>query len=157
MCQRSRPETSFEYTAGMAESNRTTSSHQLHRADAERDDSISAKTRSPNPAMLVIGACCGAFVFGFVAIIIAYTQMQRIGEQAATIFWVSALFCGALGGFFFPRVGHFLGYCFLVFINLMLALTIGKSFGDQMTLFAIFAFIEYLFFMSRRFVYKTRR
>jgi len=111
---------------------------------------------APSPALRIIGACCGAFVFCFVAILIAFMQMARIGEHAATLFWVSALICGALGGFAFPRVGHFLGYAFLVFVNVMLSLTIGQNPGDQIKLFAIFAFIEFVFFMSRR-LWKTNQ
>ena len=63
-----------------------------------------------------------------------------------------AVIGGAVGGFLFPRVGHFLGYSFLVFVNLMLSLTIGRNPKEQITLFVIFAFIELLFFMSRRWV-----
>lgn len=107
---------------------------------------------APNPALRVIGACCGAFFFCFLALLISFFQIHRIGEQGANIFALVALICGAIGGFAFPRVGHLLGYGFLVFINLMLALTIGRNLGERLTLFAIFAFIEIVFFMSRRFI-----
>ena len=107
-----------------------------------------------NPALRVIGAACGAFVFCFVAMLISFFQIQRIGLPGANVLGIAALVCGAIGGFAFPKVGHFLGYGFLMLINLMLVLTIGRNPREQLTLFAIFAFIECLFFMSRRLISK---
>jgi hypothetical protein len=111
-----------------------------------------AESRAVNPAWRLIGACCGAFFLCFVALLFSFFQIDRLGIPGATMLGYGALIGGAVGGFLFPRVGHFLGYGFLVFVNLMLALTIGQNPKQQITLFVIFAFIEILFFMSRRWV-----
>lgn len=81
-------------------------------------------------------------------------QIQQAGKPIAnfaqSFLLAGAAIMGATGGIVFPRAGHFLGYAFLVFINVSLSLTIGRNFWEQMLLFAIFSFIELVFFLSRR-------
>ncbi len=104
----------------------------------------------PSVSARIIGASCGAFVLCFIAILISLPFNKRVDDQEfATLFWIGALFCGAIGGFAFPRVGHFLAYVFIMFINVMLSLTIGRNIGEQASLFAIFTLSEVIFFMSK--------
>lgn len=114
------------------------------------------RTRA-SPASRLIGAACGAFVFGFIAILIAYRFIEWFGGRGATVFWVSALVLGGIGGFAMPRASHLLGYGFLVFINLMLALTISNNLGEQILLFCIFLFIEFVFLLCRRSVFLSHQ
>ena len=110
----------------------------------------------PSTSARIIGASCGAFVFCFVAILISLPFNKGVEEQeVATYFWIGSLSCGALGGFAFPRVGHFLAYAFILFINIMLSFTIGRNIGEQAALFGTFAFSEVLFFLSREVLKKN--
>jgi len=105
----------------------------------------------PSTAARIIGASCGAFAFFFIAILISLPFNKGVVEQeAASHYWIASLFCGAIGGFFFPRIGHFLAYTFILFINFMLSITIGRNIGEQAALFATFTFSEVLFFLSRQ-------
>ena len=99
----------------------------------------------------IIGASCGAFVFCFVAILISLPFNKGVNDQQMeAYFWIASLACGAIGGFAFPRLGHFLTCAFILLINIMLSLAIGRNFGEQLALFGIFTFTEMLFVMSRR-------
>jgi len=98
----------------------------------------------------IIGSSCGAFVLCFLSILFSLPFLKGVDDQeVATLFWMGSLFCGAIGGFSFPRVSHFLAYAFILFINIMLVLMIGRNIGEQMTLFCAFALSEMIFFMSR--------
>jgi hypothetical protein len=105
--------------------------------------------KGPTAAVVrVIGASCGAFVFCFLAILATLPLLLKIGEVATSILWLVALALGAIGGAAFPRVGHFLAYTFIIFLNVMLCFTIGRNVEEQVWLFGIFALTELIFFMS---------
>lgn len=102
----------------------------------------------PTAVMRVIGASCGAFVFCFVAILLSLPMLLRIGQVAASVIWLAGLVFGAVGGAVFPRLGHFLAYAFVIFVNIMVSLTIGRNLQEQISLFGIFTLVELVFFMS---------
>lgn len=106
-------------------------------------------SKGPNAAGRVIGASCGAFVLGFISIFISATQLPAADGKTHALFWGSSLACGAVGGYWFPRFGHFLAYVFLFFMNVTLSLTIGRNVREQVLLFAIFAFVEGIFLLSK--------
>ena len=118
--------------------------------EPEAPDAFAESAQTPSPIRRLIGASCGGFVFCFVALLISFMEMQRIGPQRVPAFCIGALVLGTAGGFLFPRTGHLIGYCFLVFVNLMLSSVIGENLSDQILLFGIFSFIELVFFMSRK-------
>lgn len=104
----------------------------------------------PSASARIIGASCGAFVFCFVAILITHSFNQGVnGQKIANFIWIGALFCGAIGGFAFPRVGHFLAYTFVFFINIILSITIGRNLGEQIGLFATLIVGEIVFLQSK--------
>ncbi len=104
--------------------------------------------KRPSLVTRVIGASGGAFVLCFISIL-ASAAMNCAGV-AATIVWVASLIFGAVGGFVFPRVGHFSAYGFVLFINFMLSINIGGNQREQVQLFALFALVEWIFFLARR-------
>ncbi len=104
---------------------------------------------SPSPLLRVIGAICGGFVFCFLSILLSLPVLAKIGLFAANVSWGIALLLGVIGGFVFPSVGQFLAYAFLIFMNVMLSFAIGRNIREQILLFAIFAFVEILFFAAR--------
>ncbi len=104
----------------------------------------------PTGAARIIGAACGAFVFAFVAIMASVMWMNVLGPRNATLFWGSALVIGAVGGFKFPRIGHFLCYGFIVYMNVMLSMVIGRNAREQVTLFLLFGVLEIYLYMARR-------
>lgn len=107
-----------------------------------------ATPTGPTPVVRAIGASCGAFFFCFVAILVSLPLLLKIGQVAASIFWLIALVLGAIGGATFPRVGQFLAYTFVIFMNVTLSFTIGRNLQEQALLFGIFVLVEFAFFMT---------
>ncbi len=107
--------------------------------------------------MRVVGASCGAFVGCFGAILLSLPILLQFGQAVASLVWLGGLILGAFGGAMFPRLGHFLGYAFIIFLNIMLSLTIGRNPKEQAALFGIFLFVELVFLMTHLLTKPNRR
>ncbi|MEC8557411.1 MAG: hypothetical protein VXZ82_20605 [Planctomycetota bacterium] len=104
-------------------------------------------SQKTNPFSRIIGAICGAFVVCFISIL-ASVAMQIAGTTA-TLMWAVALIFGAIVGCAFPRIGQISAYGFVICMNIMLSVTIGRNIGEQIQLFTIFTFVELIFLMAK--------
>ena len=112
---------------------------------------------TPTASSRVIGAAGGGFVLCFVAILCSLPFLDKVDAlEVGTIIWIGAMVLGAVGGAIFPQVGHFAAYAFVLFLNAVLSLTIGRNAGEQIKLFGIFAFLEVVFFMTRTVMRNTQ-
>lgn len=97
--------------------------------------------RRPPRHTTVLGAVAGACALGFLTAMLAASFFPQRGGEFIPL----GLAAGGMAGYRYPQAGHWAGYVFVLFVNLMLSLWIAMDPVARLAVFAGFCAVELLF------------